>query len=152
MLTLWKKKDIQLGDQLVSELTILEWKRFFSIKLFHFHKTEGSQDRFHTHAFNAVSVLLHGDYTEELIEGDTIVRLMRSRNRFLFIPRDQFHRITRSSGCRTLLFTGPWGSEFKELTQLPWVKAGDIYQETTCGPQRKIVGYGDTIRLSERRL
>lgn len=139
----WKKKDIQLGDQLVSELTILEWKRFFSIKLFHFHNSFGKQDRFHTHAFNAVSVLLHGDYIEELIEGDTIVQRMRSCKRFLFIPKDQFHRITHSNSCRTILITGPWGSEFKELTHI----TDDVYQETTCGAGRKVVSIGPLRRL-----
>jgi hypothetical protein len=138
MITFWKRKDIVLGEQAVSELTILEWKRLFSLKLFHFHKTDGVQDRFHTHAFNAVSVLLHGDYTEELIEGNTIVSLPRSRKRFLFIPKNQFHRITRSTGCRTLLITGPWGSEFKELTHMTM----DVYSETTCGAGRKVLAVG----------
>lgn len=142
-----KRKRIDLGEQSVTETTILEWKRFFSIKLFHFHETEGKQDRFHTHAFNAVSILLHGDYVEEIIEGQRIVPYQRSRKRFLFIPKDSFHRITKSEGCRTLLLTGPWGKEFKELTALPWVKSGDVYQETTCGAQRKILAYGNTIRL-----
>lgn len=143
----WKRKRIDLGEQSVTELTILEWKRFFSIKLFNFHPTDGKQDRFHTHAFNAVSILLSGDYVEEVIEKRQIVSLKRSRKRFLFIPANQYHRITKSNGCRTLLITGPWGNEFKELTKLPWVKDGDIYQETICGPQRKIIAYGDTIRL-----
>lgn len=57
----WKRKKIDQGEQSVTELTILEWKSFFSIKLFNFHKTDGKQDRFHTHAFNAVSILLSGD-------------------------------------------------------------------------------------------
>lgn len=147
-MTFWKRKTINLGEQNVTELTVLEWKRFFSIKLFHFNPTSGKQDRFHTHAFNALSILLSGDYVEEVItEKRQIVALKRSRKRFLFIPENQYHRITKSNGCRTLLITGPWGNEFKELTKLPWVKDGDIYQETTCGPQRKIVGYGNTIRL-----
>lgn len=139
----WKRKDIALGEQSVSELTILEWKRFFSIKLFHFHKTEGSQDRFHTHAFNALSILLHGDYTEEIIEDTSIVQLMRSRTRFLFIPKDQFHRITRSTGCRTLLITGPWGSEFRELTHI----TGSICRETTRGAGRRVLSVGPFRRI-----
>lgn len=143
----WKRKKIDLGEQSVTELTILEWKRFFSIKLFNFHPTDGKQDRFHTHAFNAVSILLSGDYVEEVIEKRQIVSLKRSRKRFLFIPANQYHRITKSNGCRTLLITGPWGNEFKELTKLPWVKDGNVYQETVCGPQRKIINYGDTIKL-----
>ena len=135
----WKKKDIKLGQQLVSELTILEWKPLFSLKLFHFHETTGSQDRFHTHAFDAWSILLHGDYTEEVVKDGEILSLPRSRSRFLFIPKNQYHRITKSKGCRTLLITGPWGPEFKELRP-----TGDTYQEVICGPHRADVGLGSS--------
>lgn len=116
-MVIWKRKKINLGDQCVTELTILEWKKLFSIKLFNFHKTDGKQD-FHTHAFNAVSILLSGDYLEEVVDYNTITPLKRSRKRFLFIPENQYHRITKSDGCRTLLITGPWGDTFKELRLL----------------------------------
>lgn len=141
-MTFWKRKSINLGEQNVTELTVLEWKRFFSIKLFHFHPTSGKQDRFHTHAFNAVSILLSGDYIEEVIEWRQIVSLKRSRKRFLFIPANQYHRITKSSGpngCRTLLITGPWGKEFKELRHLVdsvVIPFGSWWTEHICGPQR----------------
>jgi hypothetical protein len=124
----------------------LEWKRFFSIKLFHFHKTDGDQDRFHTHAFNAVSILLSGDYVEEVIEWRQIKQLKRSRKRFLFIPANQYHRITKSNGCRTLLITGPWGNEFKELRAIK--HQGEVFWEQyTCGAQRKDLRKGNTIKL-----
>lgn len=129
-----KRKTIALGGQFVSELTILEWKRFFSIKLFKFHKTDGSQDRFHTHGFSAVSILLKGDYTEEIVVNnhDTIRKLPRSRSRFLFIPRNSFHRITKSVGCTTLLITGPWKNEFMELRHVD----GNKYTRHLCGLHR----------------
>lgn len=151
-MVIWKRKDINLGDQNVSELTVLEWKRFFSIKLFHFHKTDGEQDRFHTHAFNAVSVLLSGDYVEEILDCDVITPKLRSRKRFLFIPKDSFHRITKSKGCRTLLITGPWGNEFKELTfQRFCTRYGySFWQETICGAQRKIMRLGTTRLLRDK--
>lgn len=137
-MTFWRRKSINLGDQNVTELTVLEWKRFFSIKLFHFHPTDGKQDRFHTHAFNAVSILLSGDYVEEVIEWRQIVSLKRSRKRFLFIPADQYHRITKSNGCRTLLITGPWGKEFRELRGCT-TQGETTWEEWICGPQRKDV-------------
>lgn len=140
----WKRKRIDLGDQSVTELTILEWKKLFSLKLFHFHKTDGCQDRFHTHAFGAVSILLHGDYTEEVIEDGKILQLQRSRRRFLYIPRDSYHRITRSNGCRTILITGPWGEEFKELRDV----GNDAYKEVVCGSQRVDLRDGETVRLT----
>lgn len=141
-----KRKRIDLGNQSVTELTILEWKKLFSIKLFHFHETDGSQDRFHTHAFNAVSILLHGDYVEEIVDDSyNILQLKRSRRRLLFIPRDQYHRITRSTGCRTLLITGPWGKEFKELRDI-----GDHgYQEVVCGNKRTDLRTGKIFILGE---
>jgi hypothetical protein len=137
--TFWKCKSINLGDQNVTELTILEWKRFFSIKLFHFHPTDGKQDRFHTHAFNAVSILLSGDYTEEVIKyGSAVHQLKRSRKRFLYIPANEYHRITKSNGCRTLLITGPWGKEFKELRHIvdSHQDGYSWWSEYVCGPQR----------------
>lgn len=139
-MVVWKRKTINLGEQSVTELTILEWKRFFSVKLFNFHKTDGKQDRFHTHAFTALSILISGDYTEEVIVDGTIKKLPRSRKRFLLIPKDQYHRITKSNGCRTLLITGPWGEEFKELRfikQSEYWPARSVWQEWFCGPQRK---------------
>lgn len=135
-MTFWKRKTINLGDQKVTELTVLEWKRFFSIKLFNFHPTDGKQDRFHTHAFNALSILLSGDYVEEVIELRQVVSLKRSRKRFLFIPANQYHRITKSNGCRTLLITGPWGDEFKEM-RVHKTQGITYVEEWLCGPQRK---------------
>lgn len=139
----FKKKRIDLGEQSVTELTILEYKKWFSIKLFNFHKSEGVQDRFHTHAFNAYSFLLKGDYTEEVLEDNKIVKCLRSRSKALFIPKDSYHRITRSKGCVTLLVTGPWGETFKELRNTN--TGGNIYQEVVCGSQRKDLSIG-TVR------
>ena len=130
MIVFWKKKDILLGDQNVSEITVLEWKKLFSIKLFHFHKTEGSQDRFHTHAFNALSFLLKGNYTEEVLDGKKVLRLPRNRSKIIFIPKGQFHRITKSEGCRTLLITGPWDAEWSELRHIVDSKYQEVVQTT----------------------
>lgn len=141
MITFWKRKDITLGEQSVSELTILEWKKYFSIKLFHFKSTDGVQDRFHTHAFNSLSILLHGDYIEEVIDGGSwkVNKLKRSRKRFLYIPANEFHRITRSNGCRTLLITGPWGDQFKELRHFD----AEVWREHHCGLHRKDLRVGN---------
>lgn len=131
-ITWLKTKSILLGEQEVREFTILEYKPWFSIKLFWFKKSSGVQDRFHTHAFNAYSFLLYGDYTEECIEDGRIVQKPRSRSRTILIPKDQYHRITRSTGCWTLLVTGPWGDYFKELRN-----KGSYYQEVECTHGRK---------------
>ena len=142
----FKKKKIILGEQAVTELTVFEYKRLFSIKLFNFHKSEGVQDRFHTHAFDAVSLLLWGNYVEEVILDGKIVQLPRDRKRALFIPKNTYHRITRSLGCVTLLITGPWGKEFKELRHV----SNNTYQEVTCGEHRKEVSFGKTTELRSK--
>lgn len=138
-----KKKKIDLGDQSVTELTILEYKKLFSIKLFKFHKSNGKQDRFHTHAFNAFSLLIKGDYTEEVIEGNKIFKLDRSRSRLLYIPRDSYHRITKSDGCYTMLVTGPWGGEFRELREV----GHNEYKEWVCGDKRKDLEEGSIFEI-----
>jgi hypothetical protein len=131
-LVLWKKKDINVGDQPVTEITILEWKKLFSIKLFHFHKSEGDQDRFHTHSFNSISILLKGNYVEEIIRQGCIHKLNRNRCRVLYIPEHEYHRITKSDGCRTLLITGPWSKYWNELRDV----GNDQYQHVMCGSGR----------------
>lgn len=136
----WKRKTINLGDQSVTELTILEWKKYFSIKLFNFHPTTGKQDRFHTHAFNAYSFRISGDYIEEVVDEFGVVReLNRSRNRLIYIPANQYHRITRSKGCRTLLITGPWGDEFRELRPIRKYEGNrylSLWKTHVCGKHR----------------
>lgn len=146
---IWKRKIIKLGEQSVTELTILEWKRLFSIKLFNFHKTDGKQDRFHTHAFNAVSIRLSGDYVEEVIEDGEVIPLKRSRKRFLFIPANQYHRITKSDGCRTLLITGPWGDTFKELRLIfnAYPIKTSVWEEWYCGKHRVDLYKGDRLMI-----
>lgn len=142
-----KRKNIHLGDQLVTELTVLEWKPLFSIKLFHFHPSSGVQDRFHTHAFKAVSFLLSGNYMEEIIRDGKIIKLPRNRKRVLYIPKDEFHRIGHSGGCKTLLITGPWGDTFRELTQFALHPV--FWKETICGEHRKVLKQGRIFKLEE---
>jgi hypothetical protein len=140
----WKKKTIKLGEQNVSEITVLEWKKLFSIKLFNFHKTYGKQDRFHTHSFNSVSFLFFGNYIEEIIQDGKIVALNRNRSRFICIPKNEYHRITKSEGCRTILITGPWSQFWKELREL----GNSRYQEVTQTYGRVDVSIGEIVTLS----
>lgn len=131
-----KFKTILLGVQKVSELTILEYKKVFSIKLFYFHKSKGIQDRFHTHAFKAYSILFFGNYIEELYINNHIIQLNRNRKRFLFIPKNVYHRITKSNGCLTLLITGKWGDTFKELFL---DENNNVIKETLNGEHRTLI-------------
>jgi hypothetical protein len=109
-------KTFEFGEQKVSQFIIFEWKYLFSIIIFYFHKTNGCQDRFHTHAFNAISIKLFGNYEEQIInnEFDYDIKIRKRNTIFLYIPKDSFHRITKSNGCCTVLFTGRWGKNWKE--------------------------------------
>lgn len=110
---IFKKQVFEFGEQKVTQFKIFENKKWFSLIIFYFHNSPNkSQDRFHTHAFNALSIRLWGDYEEEFLDKPSS---MRSRKRFLFIPRDSFHRITRSNGCCTLLLAGKWKKTWLEF-------------------------------------
>ena len=58
--SLLRYNKFEFGNQFVSQFVIFECKWLFSIILFYFHKSDGAQDRFHTHAFNAISFKLFG--------------------------------------------------------------------------------------------
>jgi hypothetical protein len=106
----------EFGDQKVSQFVLLEIKYLFSIVFFYFHKSDGFQDRFHTHAFNAISFKLFGKYDEHiLINEKTGEYNIRKRNNIIqYFPKDTYHRIAKSTGCMTVLFSGPWRKKWKE--------------------------------------
>jgi len=119
MFNIMKYKEITLGDQPVKELTILEYKKWFSLKLFYFCKSNGSQERFHTHSFSSYSFRIFGNYIEEILTGMSaasphVRKVPRSFKRLIFIPKEQFHQITKSTGCLTIMCTGPWSEVFQE--------------------------------------
>lgn len=106
----------QFGEQTVSQFVIFECKYLFSIIIFYFHKSDSSQDRFHTHAFNAFSIKLFGEYAEYIlldeVNGSFVTK--RRTNIFQFFPRDSFHKIGNANGCMTVLFSGRWKRYWKE--------------------------------------
>jgi hypothetical protein len=112
--TLFSKNIFKFGEQTVTQFIIFESKYLFSIIFFYFHKSDGCQDRFHTHAFNAISIRIFGDYIEEFLTNGDIKFEKRRRRRIIYIPRDNFHRITKSNGCLTLLLSGSWKQTWKE--------------------------------------
>jgi hypothetical protein len=116
ILSFLKYNKFTFGDQVVSQFVIFECKYLFSIIIFYFHKSDSSQDRFHTHAFNAFSVKLFGEYTEYLLLDETTgaFTVRRRTNIFQFFPRDSYHKIGNSNGCMTILFSGRWKRYWKE--------------------------------------
>jgi hypothetical protein len=106
-------KPIIFGELIAKQFVLFEHKKLFGILFFYFRG--GEQDRFHTHAFNALSFKLFGSYTEGIFDPETKeVRYEERRKVFKYFPRDSYHSINNSSGCLTVLFQGPWRKTWKE--------------------------------------
>ena len=116
--SLLRYNKFEFGDQPVSQFVIFEWKYLFSIIIFYFHKSNGSQDRFHTHAFNAISFKFFGEYTEYILLSESPNDYISKRRTqfFRYFPRNSYHKIGNSNGCMTLLLSGRWKNEWKEFT------------------------------------
>ena len=121
--SLFKYNKFTFGDQVVSQFVVFEHKRLFSIIFFYFHKSEKTQDRFHTHAFNAWSFKLFGEYSEYILHLDPLdiykergihTEIKRRTKVIEYFPRESFHKIGNSNGCMTLLISGPWKDGWKE--------------------------------------
>lgn len=113
--TILKYKSIPLGTLTVDELTIIEWKPLFSLKTFYFNPGN-AQEIFHTHSFSAYSLLIYGNYYEKFYDPTTKISWeeSRDRSRIIYIPKHRYHQITKSTGCRTIMLTGPWGDTYTE--------------------------------------
>lgn len=112
---LMKFKSLSLGTINVDEITIAEWKPLFSLKTFYFCPGE-AQEIYHTHSFDSYSFLVYGNYIEAFYDdvNDIYWEEPRNRSRLIHIPRDRYHQITKSDGCRTIMITGPWSDHYKE--------------------------------------
>ncbi len=111
-----KYNRFEFGDQIVSQFVVFELKWIGSIIFFYFHKSTKSQDRFHTHAFNALSIKFFGEYDEHILTSEETGEyyIQRRTSIFKWFPRDSYHRIANSKGCLTMLISGPWEKTWKE--------------------------------------
>jgi hypothetical protein len=111
-----KYNRFEFGDQVVSQFVFFECKFLFSIILFYFHRCDSSQDRFHTHAFNAISFKLFGKYEEFLLDNENTGEYhTETRSQFIkYFPRNSYHKIGKSNGCCTILLSGKWKRGWKE--------------------------------------
>lgn len=107
-------KRIQLGAFLARQFTLIEIKRLFSIVAFWF-KGDGWQDRFHDHAFVALSLRIWGTYRERVLCDGKVTENDRAESRWRFIPRNHMHMLGVSRGCLVLVFTGPWLDYWHEV-------------------------------------
>lgn len=111
-----KLNRFEFGEQKVTQFVVFECKWLGSIIFFYFHKTNHPQDRFHTHAFNAVSFKLFGEYDEHILDNEMTgeYHVERRTQVIKYFPRDSYHRIANSNGCLTILFSGRWKKYWKE--------------------------------------
>jgi hypothetical protein len=114
--SLFRYNKFTFGDQIVSQFVIFELKFCFSLIVFYFHKSQGEQDRYHTHAFNALSIKLFGEYNEYILDNEKTgeYHIDRRNKTFKYFPRNSYHKIGNSTGCCTILISGPWKKNWKE--------------------------------------
>ena len=109
-------KPIIFGDLIAKQFVLFEHKNLFGIIFFYFKGNK--QDRFHTHAFNALSIKLFGTYREGILTQrtpDKVYVQYKTRDKiFKYFPRDCYHSINQSDGCMTVLLQGPWKKTWKE--------------------------------------
>ena len=109
-------KRFELGEGCVTRYTLIEIKWLFSI---YFHHIETlTQDRFHTHAFNAHVFIIRGGYTDEIKSGigaNKPTKIVEFGKCYRFIPRELNHRLLKAKpGTISLLFTGPYSTIWTE--------------------------------------
>ena len=98
-------KTFKLGEGYVKRYTIIEIRSLFSIYI---HEIETRcQDRFHTHAFNAIGWTITGGYLEEQLlsinhtDPGKIVKVSGVRR----IPRELNHRLLRALPSTINIYT-----------------------------------------------
>lgn len=117
--SLLKLNRFNFGNRLIHQFVLFEFKPLFSIIFFWFHKSSNIQDRYHTHAFNAISIKLFGEYTEYVLTDETTGEIEKHQRTQIikYFPRDSYHAIGESKkGCLTVLIAGPWKREWKEYS------------------------------------
>lgn len=89
-------------------------KSAFTVALLRFD--EGSREAYHSHAFDAWSLVLNGGLLEHHVDGrvqthEPGLRIIRTR-------RDTFHKVYGlADSTWVLTFRGPWADTWKEITE-----------------------------------
>lgn len=107
---LWKAKDG--GPESKVWAWGLEIKSLFSILVLKFG--EGSREAYHSHAFNAVSWVLHGALAECDIAGGAQLHVEGSRP--IVTKRETTHKVYGLFHANWVLsFRGPWANRWAEI-------------------------------------
>jgi len=106
---------VRLGQGRIDRFTLFEFKPIGGIILNVFNSIE--QDRFHTHAFNAWSVMLRGSYAEEIRRQDAVVETRLRTRDVMYLPRHLEHRIMKSTkNAVSVTICGPWRDTWTETS------------------------------------
>jgi len=84
-------------------------KPLFTIGLLHF--ADGTRDVYHSHAFNAVTLVLKGRFRENYLDGKVVE--FKSGD-IKYTPRTRFHKVFSIGDTWALTFRGPWVDTWKE--------------------------------------
>ncbi len=100
---------VKLGEGIIDRFTFFEFKPLGGIILNIFNSVK--QDRFHTHAFNAVSIMFKGHY----MEGIKGCKSRRREHDIKYLPKTLNHKILQSSkNAMSLTIMGPWDKTWTE--------------------------------------
>lgn len=119
---------IQLGAGYLDRFVVFELKWLGGLYI-NFWEVE-KQDRFHQHAFAAISFILKGSYTE--VQFPKLEMQTFTAPAIRFIPRTNNHLLLNSKGVMTVLITGPWDRCWTE-TKL---------DSCGCCWERRVLGWG----------
>ena len=94
---------------------------------------KGSREAYHTHAFNALSWVLHGWLEEHVLQAFNKEFIENLKPSFMpiFTPRERMHRVFGMADHTWVLsFRGPWVDKWKE-----WLPTLKKYITLTHGRQ-----------------
>lgn len=113
-LVIMKWVNVVFGEGYLKRLIVFECKYLFSI-YFNVWKTI-EHDRFHTHAFSAISIMLRGEYDEERLADDgTVTKYTLKAPLVRFISRTNNHRMLKARGTTwSIALAGPWDKIWTE--------------------------------------
>ena len=101
-----------LGVGNIKRFVVFEFKYLGGIIVNVFNTVD--QDRFHSHAFHAVSLMLRGFYNEDVVIGNTTI-VKKITPGIRFIPKNYIHKIKDSSkNAISITFGGPWDKTWNE--------------------------------------
>jgi hypothetical protein len=106
--------NIAFGEGYLKRLIVFECKYLFSAYLNVWKTIE--HDRFHTHAFPAISLMLLGEYDEERMDDNGRVTKFTIKAPLIrYIGRNNNHRMLEARGTTvSITLAGPWDNIWSE--------------------------------------